>query len=238
MAAALLATIALVAIPYTGTRMDEPAAPIVFYIVAIYALGRYARGTVGGLTGLGLLLLLLFADFFFVNSEDNDATDVMFVMALAVPPYVFGRVSRKLAEQTALVARQAEQLRQQAVREERDRIARELHDVIAHSLSAMVVQTAAAQDLVPSDPQRAAPLLDSVAETGRRGLAETGRLLHVIRDDAEELGLSPAPGLADVPALVEQLRAGGLDIDARLHLRRRPCPAASTCRRTGWFRRR
>jgi signal transduction histidine kinase len=119
--------------------------------------------------------------------------------------------SEQLAHQQALI-------RDQAVRAERDRIARELHDVIAHSLNAMVVQTAAAQDLVRSSPERAAALLQSVAGTGRRALEETGRLLHLIRDDADELGLRPAPGLADVPALVETFRDSGLDVDAELVL--------------------
>jgi len=104
-------------------------------------------------------------------------------------------------------------VRHEAVRAERDRIARELHDVIAHSVSAMVVQTAAAQDLVRHDPARAEEVLADVADTGRRALAETGRLLHVIRDDADELGHSPAPGLADLPALVEQFRSSGLTVD-------------------------
>ena len=52
-----------------------------------------------------------------------------------------------------------------------------------------------------------------VADTGRRALAETGRLLHVIRDDADELGLSPTPGLADLPSLVAKFRASGLTVD-------------------------
>ena len=59
-------------------------------------------------------------------------------------------------------------MRDQAVREERDRIARELHDVIAHSVSAMVVQTAAAQDLVRRDPDRAAEAARVGGRTGRR----------------------------------------------------------------------
>jgi signal transduction histidine kinase len=68
-------------------------------------------------------------------------------------------------------------------------IAPELHDVIAHLVSAMVVQTAAARDLVQTDPERAGGVLAEVACTGRRALAETGRLPHVIRDDAGgELG--------------------------------------------------
>ena len=58
---------------------------------------------------------------------------------------------------------------------------------IAHSLSAMVVQTAAAQDLLRISPDRAAALLQSVADAGRQALEETGRLLHLIRDDVDEL---------------------------------------------------
>ena len=217
--AAPLAAILILAIPYTGTRMDEPATPIIFYIVAIYTLGRYA-GLRGGPVALVLTLLLVFADLYFVNSEDNDVTDIMFVLSLAIPPYIFGRVTRKLAEQSEQLKRQQELIRDQATRDERDRIARELHDVIAHSLSAMVVQTAAAQDLVRSHPDRAAELLESVAETGRKALAETGRLLHLIRDDADELGLRPAPGLADVPELVDDLPR------ERARRRGRPRPAA------------
>jgi signal transduction histidine kinase len=221
--AAPLAAVLMIAIAYTGTRMDEPATPIMFYIVAIYSLGRYVARW-GGLVALTTTLLLIFADFYFVNSADNDATDAVFVLALAIPPYVFGRVSRKLAEQSEQLKRQQALIRDQAVRDERDRIARELHDVIAHSLSAMVVQTAAAQDLVRTHPDRAAGLLDSVAETGRNALAETGRLLHLIRDDADELGLRPAPGLADVPDLVTTFRESGLAVDADLDLPVAPLP--------------
>jgi signal transduction histidine kinase len=149
-------------------------------------------------------------------------TDVIFVLALAIPPFVFGRITRKLAEQSAQIARQAEQIRLQAVRAERDRIARELHDEIAHSVSAMVVQTAAAQDLVRTSPDRALTLLQSVAETGRRTLAETGRLLHLVRDESDELGLHPAPGLADLPALLDEMRSAGLAVDASVSPPARP----------------
>ena len=81
---------------------------------------------------------------------------MFFVGALLVPPFVFGRVARKLDEQTRLLEEQQEALQEQAVRAERDRIARELHDVIAHSVSAMVVQTAAARGPGHS-PTRPAP---------------------------------------------------------------------------------
>jgi signal transduction histidine kinase len=217
-----LSALPLFLMPLTGTRMDEPATPILFYVLAIYSLGRYLSQR-GGLVAAVVTLGLVFAQFLF-DPDDNDWTDFMFVMSLAIPPYVFGRISRKLSDQAALLTQQQEQIRAQAVRDERDRIARELHDVIAHSVSAMVVQTAAAQEVLSTDPARAADLLDTVAETGRGALAETGRLLHLIRDDADELGLRPAPGLDEVPELVAGFRARGLDVDASLHLPSPPLP--------------
>ncbi len=219
-----VSALALMAIPLTGARMDDVATPILFYILGIYSLGRYLAGY-SGVVALVLTLMLVFVQLFFLKGGgEGDATDVVFVLSLAVPPYVFGRISRKLALQSEQLARQSEQLRDLAVRDERERIARELHDVVAHSISAMVVQTAAAQDLIRTDPDRAGELLESVAETGRHALAETGRLLHLIRDDADELGLRPAPGLGDVPGLVESFREGGLAVDAALDLPRDPVP--------------
>ena len=129
-------------------------------------------------------------------------------------------------------------IRDQAVQGERDRIARELHDVIAHSISAMVVQTAAAQDLMQTQPERAKQMLDAVAETGRSALAETGRLLHLVRDEADELGLRPAPSVTDLPALVQSFREGGLESTRGWSSPTRHSPAGSTSLPTGWCRRR
>ena len=204
-------------LPLTGTAMNDAATPILFYVVGIFSLGRGVPGH-RGLAGLAVLLALVFADYAFVDTRDHDWTDVMFVLSLAVPPFVFGRIVHRLDEQGRQLAAQQELLRDQAVAAERERIARELHDVIAHSLSAIVVQAAAAQDLIRSSPDRAEQMLAGVADTGRQALAETGRLLHLIRDEADELGLRPVPGLADLPPLVEQFRADGLEVETELAL--------------------
>ena len=102
-----------------------------------------------------LIALVTFSDYVFEDARHHNLSDVVFVATLLVPPYVFGRLVRRLAAQKALVEEREELVTREAVRAERDRIARDLHDVIAHSVSAMVVQTAAAQDLVRSDPTRA-----------------------------------------------------------------------------------
>jgi signal transduction histidine kinase len=214
--------IALMGIPLTGTEMEEAATPIVFYVLGIYSLGRYPSRR-GGLVAAAVTLLVVMVDTWQADGS-GDVTDVIFVLALAIPPFVFGRITRTLTEQSAQIARQTEQIRQQAVRAERDRIARELHDEIAHSVSAMVVQTAAAQDLVRTSPDRALALLESVAETGRRTLAETGRLLHLVRDESDELGMHPAPGLADLPALLDEMRSAGLTVDASVSPPAGPLP--------------
>jgi signal transduction histidine kinase len=184
-------------------------------VVIAYTLARWVPGY-RGLLGLAVVLLLLTGDYVVTDERDNNITDVFFVLSLMAPPFVLGKVARKLAEQGELLRDQQELVKREAVRDERDRIARELHDVIAHSVSAMVVQTAAAQDLVRTDPERAEQVLDDVAATGRRALAETGQLLHVIRDTADELGLEPTPGLAQVPDLVERFRADGLEVRATI----------------------
>lgn len=204
-----LAAAALAVATVIEPKLQDPATPIAVLVVACYGFGRY-RADLWGLAGIVGMVLSVMPRYFFVDTDAEDITDLFFVGALLLPPFVFGRVARKLDQQTRLLEEQQEALQRQAVRAERDRIARELHDVIAHSVSAMVVQTAAAQDLVASDPDRARDVLEGVAATGRRTLAETARLLHLVRDDADELGLDPVPGLADLDRLVE-----GLDVDLR-----------------------
>jgi signal transduction histidine kinase len=219
------AGLVMMSMPWVGPALSDVATPILYIAVICYSLGRWISD-LRGLIGIGVLLASTLVDYLTVDAREHNVTDVVFVAALSLPPFLFGRITRRLAVQSELLARQSELLRDEAVRAERDRIARELHDVIAHSLSAMVVQTAAAQDLVHTDPDRAAGVLATVAATGRSALGETGRLLHLIRDDSDELGLRPAPGLEEVPRLVEEFRAGGLAVDARLDLPQRPVPSA------------
>jgi signal transduction histidine kinase len=101
----------------------------------------------------------------------------------------------------------------EAVAGERATIARELHDVIAHSVSVMTVQAGAARLLLDEDPPRARESLIAVEETGRQALGEMRRLLGILRGDEHETDLAPQPGIADIGALVEQVRAAGLPVD-------------------------
>jgi len=116
--------------------------------------------------------------------------------------------------------REAERDRQAAlaVASERARITRELHDVVAHGLAVIVMQAqggVAAFDRHPDDTLAA---LDNIVATGRASLAEMRHVLSA----SEQLDDSthPVSGMADLPHLVERVRAAGTPVD--LHLEGSP----------------
>ena len=96
---------------------------------------------------------------------------------------------------------------------ERARIARELHDTVAHSLSVMVAQAQAGLAAQQRRPERTTQAMREVVTVGRASLAEMRRVLGAFGPDDS---LAPQPGLAAVPALVDRLRAAGLEV--RLNL--------------------
>ena len=143
------------------------------------------------------------------------------LIAVGLPLGAFalrGRAERAadLQERADRIEREREARTQAAVAAERARIARDLHDVIAHSVTVMTIQGGAARLQLDNDPDRArAPLL-VVEETGRQALADLRRLVGIVelgQDHEPVLALAPQPGLADLPALVAQLRRAGLPTD-------------------------
>ncbi len=103
---------------------------------------------------------------------------------------------------------------------ERARIAREMHDVVAHGLSVMVTLSDAAALKAPGDAQGAAATMRQVSATGRQALGEMRGLLGVLRSDSDHDVRHPAPGMAELPDLVDGVRSAGLD--AELHVAATP----------------
>jgi signal transduction histidine kinase len=116
-----------------------------------------------------------------------------------------------------------------AVMEERARIARELHDIVAHNVSLMVVQTIAADRVQDRSPDKAHELHATVEQTGRDTVDELRRLLDVLRTDENAEGTPskepPQPTIDALPALVDAVRATGLDVDYQVSGTPGPLPA-------------
>lgn len=138
--------------------------------------------------------------------------------AYAVGAYVGTRVAYidALRARAQQLTRERDLLARQAVADERVRIARELHDVVAHNLSLITVQAGALQtQLDAASPAR--ETADVIARTGRQAMEEMRRMLGVLRlgDTGESAGRAPQPGVADIPALVEETRRAGVDVTLR-----------------------
>jgi signal transduction histidine kinase len=80
----------------------------------------------------------------------------------------------------------AEQSRQAAVLEERNRIAREIHDTLAQAFTGILIQLGVAQRIVKQQPAEAWELVEHVGQLARQGLAEARRSVWALQPQALE----------------------------------------------------
>jgi signal transduction histidine kinase len=129
-------------------------------------------------------------------------------------------------------ARRAEESREQEahrrVIEERLRIARELHDVVAHRLALISVQAGVATHLMHSRPEQAIAALSHVRQAANTAVTELGTVVSVLRQDGDpDPTTLPAPGLADLPGLLDTVAASGLRVRFQQKGTTRALPAAA-----------
>jgi signal transduction histidine kinase len=102
-----------------------------------------------------------------------------------------------------------------AATEERLRMAQDLHDGVGHGLAVIAMQAGVALHVLERDPVKARESLQAIRDTSRESL-------EALRAELTRLSTEPGAGqrtvrsgLADLPALVTRVRAGGLDVDLR-----------------------
>lgn len=96
--------------------------------------------------------------------------------------------------------------------EERLEIARELHDVLAHTITVIAVQAAAGADALPARPEETATALAAVRTATRDAMAELRATLVLLRAGTDrDPDLPPQAGLAQLPHLLEQATAAGVN---------------------------
>ncbi|RSM59036.1 two-component sensor histidine kinase [Amycolatopsis sp. WAC 01376] len=94
---------------------------------------------------------------------------------------------------------------------ERHRIAREMHDVLAHRVSLVAMQAGVLGHRPDLPADQVAELARGIADGSHQALEELRDVLGVLRASPDELE-PPQPSLADLPSLVADARALGLDV--------------------------
>ena len=202
-------------------------------LVMIYSLAAYAPRWAGraGL-GIGLVGAVLAAlRYYTFDSSDALVISAGSIGVAVVAAWALGDLRRAgMQRQTALQERaqllelERDQEMRLAATAERARIARELHDVVAHSLSVVIAQADGGRYAGKADPEAATGALEAIAATGRQALTDMRSLLGVLREGGGE-EYAPQPDVAAIPALVEDVRASGLDVDLIIEGDPRPMSA-------------
>jgi signal transduction histidine kinase len=189
--------------------------------IALYTVGTVATWRVTAAAALAVVT----AYGAVAAADRNPAEFLAAIMTCAVA----AAIGLYIGEHRRLLERAAGEQRlaaAQAVLAERVWIARELHDAIGHHVSLLVVQAGAVQASLPEESP-ARPVLTAMIAGGREAMAEMRRLVDVLRPAGEEngpetagsAGFGPVPGLADLPALGDRLRASGLPVDVHIDVR-------------------
>ena len=136
-----------------------------------------------------------------------------------------------LRDRAARLEVERDQRSRLAAAAERARMAREMHDIIGHNLSVIIGLADGGAYAASVAPERSKQALTHIAATGRQALDELRRMLGVLSsarpdDDAPAYAdpdaadpdpsgagqLSPQPGVSDLDALCERVRAAGPEV--------------------------
>lgn len=119
-----------------------------------------------------------------------------------------GRIRRVQAEERERLEQEKDERR---IDEQRLQLAQELHDVLAHNISLINVQASVALHLLDEQPDQARPALANIKVASRDALRELRTALDLLRR-GDRAPRSPVPRLADLPSLVDGVRASGLEV--------------------------
>ncbi|WP_132428193.1 sensor histidine kinase [Pseudonocardia endophytica] len=201
---------------YPGSPM--PAAAVIALFGATVA-GHHHVAAITAATSIAVL-----AVWTYVAGGTVSWPGVLIVLAwltVVVAAGVLWRFRRERREQVR--AALAEEQRRKAG-EERLRIAQELHDVLGHHVSLINVQAGVALFLLDDDPEQARTALAEIKRSSRDLLREMRSTLGVLRGVDAAAPHQPTPGLDRLDALLDDVRAAGLEVTLRTAGDTRPLP--------------
>jgi signal transduction histidine kinase len=197
-----LAVFAAALVPYLATPRTGPAEPAL--LIALYTVATLRSPRTA-------ILATSLAAAASVSAVAIHGGDWSLALSRTLEAVLASIVGLAVAEHRRQREREKAMLAQIAAAEERLRIARELHDLVAHHLSVIVVQANLAAETVEPGHPAFAPARAIVAE-GRQALADTRRVLGVLRGHDHPYQRAPQPGLAALDELIERVRAAGIEV--------------------------
>ena len=118
------------------------------------------------------------------------------------------------------------------------RIARELHDVFGHTMATISVQAGVGIHLLQTRPGQAVEALTTIKQISDQGLTDVKAILGVLRADTDPgQPRTPRGGLDQLEALLDPVRAAGVQPQLTIHGSAGRCPQPSIWPPTGSSRR-
>ncbi|MEV0900434.1 histidine kinase [Actinoplanes sp. NPDC049802] len=209
----VVAPSAIIAAMAAWPALPAPLGPL----IAIHAAAAYAHRWQAVIVLAGALVAVPGA--LLTRESGTDGVEGLHTVLIVVIAWLLGFLTRYRRSALEEARRREETLRRLrdaeaagAVAAERQRIAREMHDLLSHSVSGMVVLAEGGAAAAEAGRGGTGKTFDSIAERGRRTLSELRAMLGVLRAPADPGELSPLPGLADLPALIEETRRAGVAV--------------------------
>ncbi|WP_340377330.1 histidine kinase [Streptomyces sp. SS7] len=148
------------------------------------------------------------------NHYGTNVGPMMVTSALALLGVTVWHIRRQAEQEvTAQQTVTAHERSRRTLLEERTTIARELHDVVAHHMSVVAIQAEAAPYRVENPPEELEKAFATIRENAVAALTELRRVLGVVRAEDYEAPDAPQPTLADLDALLANVREAGLDVE-------------------------
>ncbi|HEY9410277.1 MAG TPA: sensor histidine kinase [Jiangellaceae bacterium] len=190
-------------------------APFAVYAVASQVPARRALFAAGAL----FVAVFTVALIRLIGRDDGSVVTAILAFGLAWLAVIAGPaavgIAMKVRRESEAGVKAAQARR--AVSEERLRMAQELHDVVGHGLAVIAMQAGVALHVLDRNPDKARESLEAIRATSRESLDGLRAELDVWRSpDDLAAPRRPAPGLADLPVLVERMRAGGVGVELRM----------------------
>jgi signal transduction histidine kinase len=211
----LAAVSVAIVVPVIVVQRSGELEPVMFNVVLLaFAAARWSRSlrAAASLGALAAATPLLVA----VVQDPMEVAVGIWVVGIAFI-WVVGRAVARQERLVVELAGMRRQLAQQTLLAERRRIARDVHDFVGHGLAAVMLQVTSARHVLRRDADAAEEALRSAEEVGRRSMHELRRTVTLLRGDDEAGVAAPVPTASEIPALVDEARAGGLAVE--LHTR-------------------